>query len=101
MKKLLIALGILMLLPSGAYAAEPLSPFVKAALSRADAALNYAESLPPTSNCSLDQMQEAEENAALRRAVDPDLTSILAADSLLTMTVCQRYDAYLLEQKNE
>ncbi len=99
MKKLLIALGILMLLPSGAYAAEPLSPFVKAALSRADAALNYAESLPPTSNCSLDQMQEAEENAALRRAVDPDLTSILAADSLLTMTVCQRYDAYLLEQK--
>lgn len=99
MRGLFFLIGMALILPSSAMAAEPLSPFVAGVLSRADQAITLAQGLSATQGCTQEDIQRAEKNAAIRRALDPQLVSTLASTDTKSMTLCNRYDLFLIEQK--
>lgn len=102
MKVIRILLLSALLLPTTALAGDPLSPFVRELINRADQGMAHADSYSTVANCDEYGVQDNARKSAeeyIRKFIDTETLLTRQTESLRAMTVCQRYDLWILEEK--
>lgn len=110
MRKLLLLFGLLMLIPTSAFAADPLSPWLNDALEKMQSGLDFAAS-KQSDECG-DLQDDIDKQARKSVTIENALSTIRRVittrqqitqhqDDLRTRTLCFRSDLHLIEEKME